>query len=81
MARLRSCACGPASIWLDALPTCHDLRMSTLEFAFSLRYRLDIPPARAPANADGCNCDCDQHILPHDLDHAMNCTNVRGPVI
>lgn len=53
--------------------------MSTLEFAFSLRYRLDMSPA--PMNAVGFNCDCGLQNLPHEANHAMNFTNGRRPVI
>ena len=71
LARLHSCAGRPASIWLDTLPVVPALRMTSVEFSFSLRYRNGIPPA--PPNALGVMCVCNTYVPPDDLDHAMNC--------
>ena len=32
----------------------------------------------APSNAIGTQCQCKRFIQPHDLDHAMNCTQQSG---
>jgi hypothetical protein len=49
-ARLHSCACRPASIWLDALPTSWPLTLSDSEWTSSARLRHGLPagPANAP---------------------------------
>lgn len=41
--------------------------------------QLGYPPAHA--NAVGLPCNCGHHILPHDLDHAMNFKTQTGLII
>jgi len=70
-ARLHGVACGHASLWLDALPTSHRLRMRNPDFRLALQLRLGI--STVPANAPSVRCGCGRQLLPDDLDHAMVC--------
>ena len=76
LARLRSCACRAATLWLSTLPLSQALRMTDIEFMLCIRYLLGMSPA--PPNAVGSRCGCGTFIQPHDLDHAMNCTHNAG---
>jgi hypothetical protein len=46
-ARLHFCACQPASIWLDTMPTSFPLTLSDSDFASSARLRLGLPAGLA----------------------------------
>jgi hypothetical protein len=68
-ARLHSCACRPASIWLD---TSFPLTLSDSDFVSSARLRQGLPAG--PANAPALRCDCGTNVLPGDSDHPLTCT-------
>jgi hypothetical protein len=70
-ARLHSCACRPASIWLDTMPTSFPLTLSDSDFASSARLRLGLPAG--PANAPALQCACGTTVLPGDSDHPLTC--------
>jgi hypothetical protein len=55
MARVRSCACHAASIWLDTLPL---LTVSGADWVAAGRHHLGVPmvPAAAGAAAPQCSC-------------------------
>ena len=76
LARMNSCNCRAATLWMSTLPVCPNFRMTSVEYVFSLRYLMGISPA--PSNAIGTQCQCKRFIQPHDLDHAMNCTQQSG---
>jgi hypothetical protein len=71
-ARHHSCACRPASIWLDTMPTSFPLTLSDSDFVSSARLRLGLPAG--PANAPTLRCDCGTTVLPGDSDHPLTCT-------
>jgi hypothetical protein len=70
-ARLHSCACRPASIWLDTMPTSWPLTLSNSEWTSSARLRLGLPAG--PANAPSVRCACGFAVLPDDPDHSLTC--------
>jgi len=76
LARLRSCACRPASLWLDALPTSSALQLSDADFVSAMRHRLGL--THMPANAPGVRCSCGRYMEPGDSDHAMTCKSLSG---
>jgi hypothetical protein len=55
-ARLLSCACRPASAWLDTLPLSRALEIKSGEFQTALRHRLGL--AILPLNASTEQCAC-----------------------
>jgi hypothetical protein len=71
-ARLHSCACRSASIWLDTMPTSFPLTLSDSDFVSSARLRLGLPAG--PANAPAFRCECGTTVLPGDSDHPLTCT-------
>jgi hypothetical protein len=60
-ARLNSCACRPASIWFETMPTSFPLTLSHLDFTPSTRLRLGL--LAGPANAPALRCDCVSPVL------------------
>jgi hypothetical protein len=56
-ARLLSCACRPASAWLDTLPLSRALELKSGEFHASLRHRLGL--TALPPNAPDVQCGCE----------------------
>ena len=75
-ARLRSCACREASIWLDTLPTASFLQLSDADFRIGLRLGLGL--SQYPANAPQTTCFCGAVLRASNIDHAMRCTSLRG---
>jgi hypothetical protein len=55
-ARLLSCACRPASAWLDTLPLSRALELKSGEFQTALPHRLGL--AILPLNAPTVQCSC-----------------------
>ena len=78
LARLRSCACGPASMWLDSLPTAPSLQLSDADFICAMRHRLGI--SQMPANAPSVQCFCKEHVQPGNVDHALTCNSLSGAI-
>jgi hypothetical protein len=76
LARLRSCSCRSASIWIDTLPTSPALRLCNADFVSAMRHRLGL--TQMPANAPGVQCFCKTHIQPGNIDHAMTCSTLSG---
>jgi hypothetical protein len=76
LARLLSCACRPASLWLDVLPTSTALQLSDADFKSAMRLRLGV--SQMPANAPGLQCTCGRRIQVRDKDHAMSCKALSG---
>ena len=76
LARMHSCACRPASIWLDTLPTSPFLQLSNGDFVAAMRHRLGM--THLPANAPGVRCSCGRFMQPNDTDHAMTCKSLCG---
>ncbi len=76
LARLRSCASRPASIWLDTLPTAPSLCLSDSAFACGLRHRLGL--SHMPCNAPGVQCFCGHSMQAGSTDHAMTCSTLSG---
>ena len=76
IARMRSCACRPASLWLDTLPTCMALQLSNNDYVSAMRLRLGL--TYLPPNAPGVQCSCGRHIEACDVDHAMTCNTLKG---
>jgi hypothetical protein len=71
-ARLLSCACRPASAWLDTLPLSRALELKSGEFQTSLRHRLGL--AVLPPNAPDVQCGCGATLRRADADHGMRCS-------
>jgi hypothetical protein len=79
-ARLLSCACRPASAWLDTLPLSRALEFNSREFQTALRHRLGL--AILPLNAPTVLCGCGATPLGHRPRHAMprpRCTVYAAP--
>jgi hypothetical protein len=76
LARLRSCACGPASMWIDALPVAPTLQLSDADFIFAGRHRLGA--AYMPANAPAVQCFCKEQVQTGNKDHPMTCDTISG---
>jgi hypothetical protein len=76
LARLRSCACGPAGLWLDALPTSPALQLLDKEFVSAARHRLG--STQMPSNAPAVQCFCGVSVRPGNTDHAMVCSTISG---
>jgi hypothetical protein len=68
-ARLLSCACRPASAWLDTLPLSRALKLKSREFQTALRHRLGL--AILPLNAPTVQCGCGATLHRTDTDHGM----------
>jgi hypothetical protein len=79
LARMHSCACRPASIWLETLPLAEPLRLTDSDFIGSMRHRLGL--TQLPANAPGVRCSCGRHMQAGDTDHAMTCRSLAGIVM
>jgi hypothetical protein len=73
-ARLLSCACRPASAWLDTLPLSRALELKSGEFQTALRHRLGL--AILPLNAPTVQCGCGATLHRTDTDHGM-CYNTK----
>jgi hypothetical protein len=71
-ARLLSCACRPASAWLDTLPLSRSLELKSGEFQTTLRHRLGL--AILPLNAPLVQCGCRATLHCTDTDHGMRCS-------
>ena len=78
LARLRSCSCRAASIWIDTLPVSPALQLQDAHFRTAMRLRRGL--AQAPSNAPGVRCFCGTFLQPDDLDHAMTCLSIRKTV-
>jgi len=78
LARLRSCACGPASMWLDSLPVGPALQLSDADFVCAMRHRLGI--SQMPANAPAVQCFCKEYVQPGNVDHALTCNSLSGAI-
>lgn len=76
LARLNSCSCRTASMWLDTLPTSHALQLSDADFGSAMRHRLGL--SQMPSNAPGVQCSCNRFMQQGDLDHAMTCKSLSG---
>jgi hypothetical protein len=77
-ARLLSCACRPASAWLDTLPLSRALEPKSIEFQTALRHRLGL--AILPLDAPTVQCGCGATL--HRPVHAMlrpRCTVYAAP--
>lgn len=78
-ARLRSCGCRAASIWLETLPTAESLTLKNGDWIASMRLRLGL--GHMPANAPGVKCSCGWRIEASDTDHHMTCKkSTSGPM-
>jgi hypothetical protein len=75
-ARLLSCACRPASAWLDMLPLTRALELKSGEVRTGLRHRLVIN--MLPSNAPAVQCDCGAPLCPSDVDHGMPCSSLAA---
>ena len=78
LARLLSCSCRAASLWLDTLPMCSALTLTSREVICAVRHRLGL--THMPANAVGVTCWCGQHMEADNPDHAMTCRSLSGAV-
>ena len=67
-ARVRSCAGGPSSAWLDALPSFRSLAMSDQVFTAAGRFRLGL--SLLPDAYEGATCACGKALTPT---HMMGC--------
>jgi hypothetical protein len=83
-ARLLSCACRPASAWLDTLPCTPALELKNspaLELKSGavrtgLRHRLGL--SMLPSNAPAVQCDCGTTLRPTEADHGMRRPSVSA---
>jgi hypothetical protein len=71
-ARLLSCACRPASAWLDTLPLSRALELKSGEIHTGLRHRLSL--AVVPPKAPDVQCGCGATLRHTDADHGMRCS-------
>jgi hypothetical protein len=71
-ARLFSCACPPASAWLDTLPLSRALKLKSGEFQTALRHRLGL--AILPLNAPTVQWSCGATLHRTDTHHGMRCS-------
>jgi hypothetical protein len=71
-ARLLSCACRPASAWLDTLPLSRPFEIKSGEFQTALRHRLGL--AILPLNAPTVQWCCEATLHRTDTDHGMRCS-------
>jgi hypothetical protein len=75
-ARLLSCACRPASAWLDMLPLTRALELKSGEVCTGLRHRLGI--SMLPSNAPTVQCNCGAPLRSSDVDHGMRCSSLAA---
>jgi hypothetical protein len=75
-ARLLSCACRPASTWLDTLPLTKSLELESGEVCTGLRRCLGI--SMLHSNAPAVQCDCGTPLRPTDVDHGMRCPSLSA---
>jgi hypothetical protein len=75
-AQLLSCACRPASAWLDTLPLTKSLELKSGEVCTGLSHRLGI--SMLPSNAPAVQCDCGAPLCPSDVDHGMRCPSLAA---
>lgn len=75
-ARLRSCACRTASMWLDAVPTAHALVLTDSDFVYAARYRMGAP--YLPTDHPPVTCWCGIALSPGNPDHAVHCNTASG---
>jgi hypothetical protein len=75
-ARLFSCACRPASAWLDTLPLTWALELKSGEVRSGLRHRLGL--SMLPPSTPAVQCTCGNTLLPSDVDHAMRCPSLAA---
>jgi hypothetical protein len=68
---LHSCACHPASSWLDTLPLSQALELKSREFqtVFRHRFGLAILPLKAPTG----QCGCKATLRHTNTDQGMRC--------
>ena len=71
LARMRSCACRVASLFLDSLPTNRMLTLNDGDFVHGMRFRGGLSPL--PPLDGEVICDCNARVKPGDVDHAMTC--------
>jgi hypothetical protein len=71
-ARLLSCACRPASAWLDTLPLSRALELKSGEFQTTLQHHLGL--AILPLNAPTMQCGCGSTLHCSDTDHGTPCS-------
>ena len=76
LARLHSCACGQASMWMTTLPLGPAFTLSSSDFQTAMRLRLGL--MHTPANAPHTTCSCGRLLQPDDVDHAMTCKTMAG---
>jgi hypothetical protein len=76
LARLLSCACRPASAWLDTLPCTPALELKSGEVCTGLRHRLGL--SMLPSNAPAVQCDCGTTLRPTEADHRMWCPSLAA---
>jgi hypothetical protein len=77
-ARLLSCACRPASAWLNMLPLLHLLELKSREVQTGLRQRLGL--SALPLNASAVLCGCRAALRGSDADHGMRCPALAAQV-
>jgi hypothetical protein len=70
-ARLLSCACRPATTWMDTLSLTKSLELESGEVRTGLRHRLGI--SMLHSNAPAVQCDCGSPLRPTHVDHGMRC--------
>jgi hypothetical protein len=76
-ARVRSCAGGAASAFLEALPTSHDMRIANSALSWELRFRLGIQVM--PLDNAGRRCACGAYLRgAQDATHALICAQQSG---
>jgi len=74
-ARLRSCACRPASAWLTTLPTAPSLRLQPEEYLTSFRLRLGVSVLHQ--ETDYVQCFCHRRVHNAHSDHSLVCQSVN----
>jgi hypothetical protein len=75
-ARILSCACRPASAWLDTLPLTSTLELKSGEVRTGLRHRLGL--SMMPPNAPSLLCSCGAALNGNTADHAMRCSSLAA---
>jgi hypothetical protein len=73
---LLSCACRPASPWLNTLPYTPAFELMSGEVRTGLRHRLGL--SMLPSNAPAVQCDCGTTLRPTEADHGMWCLSVSA---
>ena len=78
LARLRSCACLAASLWLDTLLMPAHLQLTVAEFVSAMRSRLGlVHTSKRPCS----QCWCGWHLEPGDASLVMTCKSLSGAII